>query len=206
MTFEPLTSERRRQQTRDYLLQAAAQVFAERGFHAASLDQVAAAAGFTKGAVYSNFKSKEDLFLALLEGAYTREAALVRETMDASEVPPEDRLGDFASLVRTEYGESPDLSGLYLEFALYARRNPEARDRLAALDDDDVRAIAEIIEGSRSTREDQLGPASAETAARLVIALFRGIGVLRLIDPTAVDSTLLEEAVAFVARGLGVDV
>ena len=72
MTLEPLTPERRRQQTRDYLLQAAAQVFAERGFHGASLDEVAAAAGFTKGAVYSNFKNKEDLFLALLEANQRR--------------------------------------------------------------------------------------------------------------------------------------
>ena len=67
MALDPLTPERRRRQTRDHLLDAAAQVLAERGFHGASLDEVAAAAGFTKGAVYSNFKNKEDLFLALLE-------------------------------------------------------------------------------------------------------------------------------------------
>ncbi|MGH9028978.1 MAG: TetR family transcriptional regulator, partial [Acidimicrobiales bacterium] len=47
MSFEPLTPERRRQQTRDYLLKAAEQVFAERGFNGASLDEVAAVAGFT---------------------------------------------------------------------------------------------------------------------------------------------------------------
>src|ERR1022692_3114734 len=50
---------------------AAAQVFAERGFHGATLDAVASAAGFSKGAVYSNFKNKEDLFLALLEASYS---------------------------------------------------------------------------------------------------------------------------------------
>ena len=203
MAFEPLTADRRRQQTRDYLLQAAAEVFAERGFHEASLDDVARAAGFTKGAVYSNFKSKEDLFLAVLEGAYTKEVALVRETLEASEVPPEERLGDFAGLVRNEYGENPNLSPLYLEFALYALRHDAARERLTALDDADVAAIAEIIEGSRGPGEEPLS--SPEIAARLVVALFRGIAIMRVLDPSVVEGGLLDEAVAFVARGLGVD-
>ena len=92
MTIEPLTPERRRQQTRDHLLRAAAQVFAERGYHGASLDEVAAAAGFTKGAVYSNFKNKEDLFLALLESHYDCELAAVRATLEGADDPPEAHL------------------------------------------------------------------------------------------------------------------
>jgi len=102
MTFEPLTPERRRQQTREYLLQAAARVFAERGFHGASLDEVAAAAGFTKGAVYSNFKNKEDLFLALLEANQQREMDALYATLNASDVLPEARLPDFVNLIREE--------------------------------------------------------------------------------------------------------
>src|SRR6202161_4537061 len=98
-TFEPLTPERRRQQTREHLLTAAAQVFAERGFHGATRDAVAAAAGFSKGAVYSNFRNKEDLFLALLEASYSTEMQSLRATLQASEVPPEARLGDFLPVV-----------------------------------------------------------------------------------------------------------
>ena len=59
--------------TRRHLLDAAAVVFARDGFHGASLDDVAATAGFTKGAVYSNFKSKEDLFLAVFDDHFARE-------------------------------------------------------------------------------------------------------------------------------------
>ncbi|HEY7948981.1 MAG TPA: helix-turn-helix domain-containing protein, partial [Acidimicrobiales bacterium] len=84
MTIQPLTPERRRQQTRDHLLAAAAQVFAERGFHGTSLDEVAAVAGFSKGAVYSNFKNKEDLFLALFKANYDREMDALRQTLEAS--------------------------------------------------------------------------------------------------------------------------
>src|SRR5580698_9295265 len=100
MAIEPLTPERRRRQTRDHLLDAAAQVLAERGFHGASLDEVAAAAGFTKGAVYSNFKNKEDLFLALLERYWIRESEALHGALASSDTPPESRLPDFVALIR----------------------------------------------------------------------------------------------------------
>src|ERR1019366_10573898 len=108
MPLEPLTVDRRRQQTRDYLLSAAERVFAERGFHAASLDEVAAVAGFSKGAVYSNFKNKEDLFLALFKANYDREMQALRATLEGSEVPPETRLSDFVALIREEVSQTPD--------------------------------------------------------------------------------------------------
>ena len=74
--MEPLTRARRREMTREHLMDAAATVFARDGFHAASLDDVAALAGFTKGAVYSNFKSKDDLFLAVFDHRLNREAGI----------------------------------------------------------------------------------------------------------------------------------
>src|SRR5580658_6205076 len=207
--FEPLTAVRRRQQTRDYLLQAAALVFAEHGFHGASLDQVAAAAGFTKGAVYSNFKNKEDLFLALIEAAYTREMEALKETLEDSEIPPENRLGDFVSLIRSELGTVPENWGaLYLEFSLYAMRNPTARDRLNALEAEDIRAVAELILGSRTATEvasaaaesPAAAAAAAMTQARLITALFRGLNLMKALEPDAVGPDVLESAVAFVAR------
>src|SRR5690349_6821954 len=73
MTFQPLTRARRREMTKRHLMDAAAVVFARDGFHGASLDDVAAAAGFTKGAVYSNFAGKDDLFLAVFEDRYSNE-------------------------------------------------------------------------------------------------------------------------------------
>jgi len=218
MTLEPLTAERRRQQTRDYLLQAAAQVFAERGFHGASLDEVAAAAGYTKGAVYSNFKNKEDLFLALLEAGYSRERTALRETLEASEIPPEARLGDFAALIRNELDQAPDNWGsLYLEFSLYAMRNPTVRDRLNELEAADIKGVADIIESGQNRQGGEAGEPSgpgegeagepgeeAMTQARLVTALFRGISLMRSLDPEAVGPELLEDAIAFATRGLGV--
>ena len=201
-TFEPLTPERRRQQTRDHLLAAAAQVFAERGFHGASLDAVAAAAGFSKGAVYSNFKNKEDLFLALLESAYTREMESVRATLDASEVPAEARLTDFLPLILAGSDQSlpPETwAGLYMEFALFAMRHPAARRRIAELDEANIAAVAELISEENSGFKD---PESIRREARIVEALFRGIWFMKVLDPDAVDEALLESALAFVTRAL----
>jgi AcrR family transcriptional regulator len=207
MTFEPLTAERRRQQTREYLLEAAARVFADRGFHGASLDQVAAAAGFTKGAVYSNFKNKEDLFLALIESLYSREMSALRETLEGSEVPATARLGDFVTLIRGEIDQVPENWGaLYLEFSLYAMRNAAAQERLNELEEADIRGVAEIIEGNRSRTEgggDVELREAAMAQARIITALFRGLSLMRSLNPDAVGPELLEEAIAFVARGLG---
>jgi AcrR family transcriptional regulator len=200
-TLEPLTPDRRRQQTRDHLLAAAAQVFAERGFHGASLDAVAAAAGFSKGAVYSNFKNKEDLFLALLESIYSREMQLLRATLEASEVPPESRLTDFLPLILDGVGQTPSPENwavLYMEFALFAMRNPAAQRKLSEIDEANIAAVAELI----SEEKTGLKGAELKKAARIIEALFRGISIMRSLDPSAVDEAFLESALSFVSRAL----
>jgi AcrR family transcriptional regulator len=204
--MEPLTPERRRQQTRDYLLGAAAQVFAKRGFHGATLDEVAAVAGFTKGAVYSNFKNKADLFLALFEANYQREmAALVTVVEDHAELPAGAALSDFVALIREQVRQSgPEFGLLLQEFWLYAARDEDARRQLAQLEEFYARAVGDLLENERRRRG--LPPlANPERTARVLNAMFHGINQLRCIDPDAVDDALIEEAINFVARALGAD-
>lgn len=199
--IEPLTQERRRQQTRDHLLAAAAQVFAERGFHGATLDEVARVAGFTKGAVYSNFKNKDDLFLALFRANYEREMAQVVATLESSTVPAVERLSDFVALVQKESHQAPNSALLYLEFWLYAARNPEGRAQLAAIDDEAVQSLADLLRAERANEGiEPLG--DPERVARVIETLFRGIGLLRVIQPDVVDDELLTVAIEFIARGL----
>ncbi len=203
MELLPLTPERRRRQTREHLLAAAAQVFAERGFYGASLDEVAAVAGFTKGAVYSNFKNKEDLFLALFKANFDREMDALRATLTDPTAPPEARISDFVGLIRDQTRESgSNFSLLYQEFWLYAARNPEVREQLVRIDDEGARALAEILrsENERVGVEPLKSPVQT---ARLVEILFRGIGQFRVLQPEMVDDEFIEAAIAFVARGLG---
>ncbi|HTZ09934.1 MAG TPA: TetR/AcrR family transcriptional regulator [Acidimicrobiales bacterium] len=202
--MEPLTPERRRQQTRDYLLAAASQVFAERGFHGATLDEVAAVAGFTKGAVYSNFRSKEDLFLALFEANYEREtAALLAVLEDRAELAPGAGLATFVALIREQVRQSGShFALLQHEFVLFAARNPEARRRLAQVDDTYVAVVADLLAAERDRR--RLPPlADPERTSRVIHAVFRGLSQLSLVEPEALDDELLAVAVEFVARALG---
>ena len=133
MAFEPLTPERRRAMTRQHLLDAAAIVFARDGFHGSTLDEVAATAGFTKGAVYSNFKSKDDLFLALLDERIERQFAVTSEVLESGSHETAEQLPRIRELLRgnTFFWED-SWTTLYLEFVLYSRRNPEAAAKLAA--------------------------------------------------------------------------
>ncbi len=202
MSMEPLTQERRRQLTREHLLAAAAQVFAERGFSGATLDEVARVAGFTKGAVYSNFESKDDLFLALFKANYEREMAQLVATLESSVVPAVDRLSDFVALIQEESGHAPNSTLLYVEFWLYAARSPEARAQLAAIDDEAVQSLTELLRAERE--HEGIGPLEdPERTARVIEMLFRGIGMLRAMQPDVVDDELLRVAIEFVARGLG---
>jgi AcrR family transcriptional regulator len=148
MPVEKLTPDRRRQLTRDTLMDAAAAVFADKGMGGASMEEIAAAAGFTRGAIYSNFGSKEELLLAVMDRYLARqfEAFKAVEPVGDLEVDAHDAANVFR---RTTGGV--DLVALELELRLNALRNPMARQRLAHADRRDSEDTAQLI-------EDMIGP------------------------------------------------
>jgi AcrR family transcriptional regulator len=203
MTLEPLTPERRRELTRRHLLEAAAVVFARDGFHGARLDDVAALAGFTKGAVYSNFTSKDDLFLALLDDRVDQQFAVTAEMLDLG---PHDREAQFPvmrDLVSVFFGED-EWAALYLEFVLYARRNTAARDKLMA----SSRRERDLIE-SLITREqgnvDAAAPYSTTALAEFSRAVFNGLSLTRLVDPEAITDRTLDDTLDMLYKAMGAD-
>ena len=130
----------RRSATRAKLLDAALDVFAEKGLHGASVDDLAAAAGFTKGALYSNFATKEELFGAVIDEQGHRMIAAVREVMtsQAHEIDENPALTptDAADPVLAEVLTRINGIGhrwylLESEFQLYGLRSPEGRDLYA---------------------------------------------------------------------------
>lgn len=145
--IERLTPERRRELTRTALVEAAAEVFARRGFHAASLEEIADLAGFTRGAIYSNFRSKEDLLLAVADRVNRTHIEAVTAAQEQAADPEARRTGAAAAAVwRDVISADPNLVPLTLEFQLYALRNPAFRERLAALDRQQIARIANLIE------------------------------------------------------------
>lgn len=125
------TASRRQETTRARLIQSAEKIFASNGFEAAKLEEIAADAGYTRGAFYANFESKEDLFLALLENEISsRIAALEREMSRVRD--PEAKLKAIREFF-LQKALDRRWCLLALEFKLFAVRHPEVRKRLVAL-------------------------------------------------------------------------
>jgi AcrR family transcriptional regulator len=127
-----LTQVERSEDTRRRLLDAARRVFVQRGFHAATLEQVADAAGFTKGAVYSQFESKADLFFRLLEKRIEQRLHEIRSAGALASSPQE-----LGSIMGRQWvrGARADMGWqlLALEFRLHVARNPELRERYVSI-------------------------------------------------------------------------
>jgi AcrR family transcriptional regulator len=203
-TLEPLTPERRRAMTRQHLLDAAAIVFARHGFHGATLDEVATTAGFSKGAVYSNFKSKDDLFLELLDDRIDREFAVVSEILESGSHEMADQFPRIRALFRSDTFWSEDFVTLWLEFVLYARRNPEARAKLAASAQRSRALVQQLIEHEYAA----VGASTnypTDHLAEISRALFNGLGMDRLVNPSAVTDELLDTTLTFLYDAMGVN-
>jgi AcrR family transcriptional regulator len=178
-----LTREESRQQTRSRLLDSARQVFALHGFAGASLEKIAEHAGYSKGAVYSNFPSKEALFLDLLESQMQREETEVRELLDRSATFP-----DLLQALKERYS-TPEgkifLSMLSTEFQLHASRNPEFAEPFAALYREQRNAIAELLR-LLARKAGVPAPSHLKDHATSLIALSHGISMQRAADPESV--------------------
>ena len=131
MAAEKWTPERRRELTRSALVDSAAELFATRGFHAASLDEIAERAGFTRGAIYSNFENKEELFFAVLDRHVKTQLETFSRFFEQSGGPWAVDASSVAKAWQEMMGDE-QWAALTLEFRLYALRNPEVRERLAA--------------------------------------------------------------------------
>ena len=108
-------------QTRERLLVAARQVFARSGYGGTSVDMIAVEAGYSKGAIYSNFASKEAIFLELLSRYGDEEIAEFRRIMALDPVDARDALNHWLETMHTD----EDWALLTMELALHARRNPD---------------------------------------------------------------------------------
>jgi AcrR family transcriptional regulator len=183
------------------LLDAAARVFASRGFRDASVDAIAQEAGFSKGALYWHFAGKDDLFFALLEERIDRPTHEVIKLLESA--PAERDMAPEASRLFGELLErQADLFLLDHEYWSLAVRDPELRGRYAARQAELRRAFA----GALDARMRHLGAPPFDTTGEEVATAFLGLayGLARqkLVDPDAVPDHLLGEIFALVYAGL----
>lgn len=128
--------------TRESLLNAAVQVFARVGYEKAQVEEIALAAGFSKGGLYAHFKSKEELFLALYEEKTSSYQAQLRRVLDDAPTR-EEKIDAFRSFY-IDLTKDKEWALIILEVKLFMRRHPDARGRLRQVDEQ----ISDSIEGA----------------------------------------------------------
>jgi len=186
-----LTRAQSQAQTRRRLIDAAATVFARRGFHGASIDEVAEEAEFSKGAVYSNFDSKDELFLAVLEDRLHSQANFFGQLAQRAHTQPAD---DLLALLPPLDGPDEVWCLLECEFWLYALRNAAISKRVAALYKEYRSELAPI---AASYASDELSPGDVVSAA---IALYYGLTLQWHADPGVIQPDLVARVLRALER------
>lgn len=190
--------------TRERILEAAARVFAQKGYQSASLDEVAADAGLTKGAVYWHFKSKNDLFFALLDSRFQTEFDhhLPQAIgLEAGQVSAREGTKALLASVLDRVRQDPDWPRLFLEFMGQAR-DPAVRTRLARAYLDSYRMSAELIVQQHQRRG---LPAPADPALQAIFwsALMDGLINAWLLNPEHIQlDQLMPRMVDMLWQGL----
>jgi AcrR family transcriptional regulator len=170
-----------RDDTREKLFEAAARVFEEQGIGGASIEIIAAAAGFTRGAFYSNFKSKDELIIAMLEDHVEQSIARMHDLLAEHTTP-----ADFIEALKTMDRSRQDPLGrsplLHMEMILFVaraeKRRPELAKRLRAR----RKLVTDIVETTSKSigRNESLSPI---WNGAILLALEDGFRLHRLIDP-----------------------
>jgi AcrR family transcriptional regulator len=185
-----LTRKEQQANTRARLLEAAGKVFARRGLHQASIDDVAEEAGFTKGAFYANFASKEDLFLAMLDQRFVeRLEELERAT--AGDEAPEEQARQAGSDFSRAIGADPEWERLFFEFAAHAGRNEDFRRELVKRYRI-LRGRIEELYRHRIERDPEMheSPVPLDKLALMSFAMVNGMALEKMLEPDLVDGEL----------------
>ncbi|MGH3723382.1 MAG: TetR/AcrR family transcriptional regulator [Mycobacterium sp.] len=179
----------RRERTRARLLEAALDVFAERGFHGASIENICERAGFTRGAFYSNFSGKDELFFALFDASGQQLIAQLRTALDRCRDSP-DPLSTFISMIDDQGPEQRRWYLISTEFTLYAIREPNAAAVLAAHDAQLRREAAGVISELMFITNREL-IIDTELVTRLATALREGAAAQIYVEPDAAEPRML---------------
>jgi AcrR family transcriptional regulator len=197
-----VTRSERKARTREDLLVAARSIFLRHGFHSASLDEIADEAGYTKGAVYSNFAGKDALFLALLDSHYDRRIDAYVGLM-LEEPTFEDAIRAVGRFMVDADTRDPDWLPTLAEFVAHAARDEALRRAYVAVRERFLVAIADVIAALVERHGLTLRVPSLE-AARASSVMARGYSAERQLDPDAVSPEAFVELHAAFMRGLTV--
>ncbi|MFF4603232.1 TetR/AcrR family transcriptional regulator [Streptomyces sp. NPDC001339] len=194
-----LTRAEAKARTRALLLDAAARVFARKGFTGASVEEIAESAGFSIGALYSNFSGKEALFLELLSDRGRDRVAQAAKALH--DVGTEEAVAELGRLLVDVADNDTDFASLQAEFWLYAVRNPHVLETVAATTREPRQALEGVMRTALAQRGAP-GDVSPQAVATVVGALWQGLVRLRRIDPDSVPEELFGQALGWLFTGI----
>jgi AcrR family transcriptional regulator len=197
------TREQKRAANRQRLLDAALKVFSERGYHGATIEEIAAESGLSNGALYYNFQNKEDLFLELFDQRIEARIAAIERTFGSGAASDEESASHVrsAALQGVRDIDDPREWAMFFEFVANAARAPAFRREFRKRSRRLRAAFARAVE----RQSDDLGtdlPLPAEQVAVAIAALSQGLAVQRITDPSAVPDELLGQLVIYMLRGM----
>jgi AcrR family transcriptional regulator len=191
-----------RDDTREKLFEAAARVFEEQGIGGASIEAIAAAADLTRGAFYSNFKSKDELIIAMLEDHVEQS---IRRNLDL--LARHKSLSDFIDALKTMDRSRQDPLGrsplLHMEMILYVARAEKRRPDLAKRLRARRKLITDIVETTSKNSGQNVSLNPTWTGA-ILLALEDGFRLHRLIDPETTPADSFLRAIGDLQRAMGI--
>ncbi len=179
--MSPISRKQKQARTRSKLMRSASKLFCHRGLEQTSIEEISQDAGYTKGAFYSNFKSKEELFLAMLDQKFGEEIERIEQGLKTDDTPDEAARHAGEDLIRFLRSD-PEWERLYLEFVAYAGRNDEFRQELLTRS----RAMEERLEQVYGRWAEAIGiepPIPLADITRMTSVMTQGFLMNQQIDP-----------------------
>ena len=198
MSGQTLTRREKQQRTRKSLLEAAVNLFCQRGLEGASVDDVAQAAGYTKGAFYANFKSKEELFLVMLDERFSRELERLDAALAGTHEASEEAQAAATDFIH--FAGDDDWPRLYFQFVAHAARDEEFRQELATRLHAMRERVAEIIHRWKAGYG-VAPPLPVEDVTAMICFMADGFLVDRMIEPE-LSEDMYPTMVSIFLRGL----
>jgi AcrR family transcriptional regulator len=194
-----LTRVEQSRRNRDVVLAAARRMFLSRGYHGASLEQIADAAGFSKGVVYSQFESKADLFLALLEQRIEERkgdnARFVEGLVQRDGLTLDEGLRAMAEHVTERDRADAEWGLLVIEFRVHAARTPELNRRYGEVHERTVAGVAGLV-GRIYDRAGEAPPLPTSELARMLLTVGAGARLEQATNSEVLPNALVAELLA----------
>lgn len=197
---KPLRSRPTRGEVRDRILDAAAKVFAAEGFAGATIDAIGQAARFTKGAVYSNFESKDELFLALLDREFELRGQQIAIALDRSAGDTTAAAREVSRSVLDSVRDHSDYYVLLVEYWLRAQRDPQLRERLIERRRAAADQALHIVESTDTVPGDR----RLTDIAQLVVTLNLGVAMEEVLRPGTINPDLLAQLITALLESIPV--